>query len=69
MRYAQNTYIIHACKHAVLVCSAVQTKMAEHGARRRLGSSRLRRWGLGEVIETNNNVVCHCHEYDEQMLK
>ena len=22
MRYAQSTYIIHACKHAVLVCSA-----------------------------------------------
>ena len=21
-RYAQSTYIIHACKHAVLVCSA-----------------------------------------------
>ena len=37
MRYAQSTYIIHACKHAVLVCSAsascsaVQTKMAEQG--------------------------------------
>ena len=70
MPYAQSTYIIHAFKHAVLVL--VQCSADENGgtrARRRLSCSRLRRWGLGEVIETNNNVVCHCHEYDEQMLK